>query len=816
MQIIAAFNMNLSKVVLVALGLWLAKQGQSFQGIEHIVAVALVLPYVLFSPTAGWLADRFPNSTVIRASAIGQVLLLIVLWLCLRSHALGAAVAVFFLLACQATLLSPSKMSIIKELVGGRRMGFACGVLEGTVILAILGGQIAGGNWFDAGLLSSPGDGWRAGIGPTLWLVVFGVVGTLVTLAVLRTPAHSSEDFSWQVATRHIRDLREIFRDNLLRRCGIGAGFFWGFGGFLYLVVLQIAQEGHGGGDQGTGTAFARLWAMAVVGIAAGSISAGLVSRKRIELGLSPLGGIMMTTATIALAFTRPESTAMMVMLALTGAGAAVFLVPQQAVIQDRPAPDKRGAVLSASNLINNMVGVAAVALQFVFKKLLFIPVIWQLVIIGVLALVFTVITLRAHPADFVRIICLAILKALYRIRPVGLSNIPTEGGVLLLPNHLSFADAFFLSAACPRPVRFVMDEEFTRNPWINRFAKLYGTVAISAKNTRQAVRTVTSALRDGDVLCVFPEGQLSRTGTPCKIQRGFTLIAQQARCPVIPVWIDGAWGSVFSFEGGCFFHKRPRAFPLRLTISFGPPLATIEIDPTSLRSSLYQASAAAISERFRAPRWNPLPARCAKRKVLELGSGKHLWINGYQIGQINAIPWRASFAVFASDEPFHIFPTLAFAFPELFHSKSIEMTDTLSPGIRYWVGGEFLREAFTASPPPSECVFFDFSPDAISPLEIGNVIHCPCLASGGIVIAMSLPTPPLPFPSSLFQPGCKAGSHGLLLPGFTYSVGQDGALQIGGLALPPHGIILPSGSHIDEEGFLFLAKTSYPSPGHL
>jgi acyl-[acyl-carrier-protein]-phospholipid O-acyltransferase/long-chain-fatty-acid--[acyl-carrier-protein] ligase len=804
MQVVAAFNMNMSKVVLVALGLWLANKGQSFHGIEHVVAVALVVPYVLFSPTAGWLADRFPKSTVIRVSASVQVLLLVLLWLCLQNHALGAAVAVFFLLSSQATILSPSKMSVVKELVGGRRMGFASGVIEGTVILAILGGQIAGGNWFDAGLAGHPSDGWLAGSHPILWVSAFAVIGTLFTLAIQGTRAHTSERFSLQVATRHIRDLHEIFSDNILRRCGVGVGFFWGFGGFLYLAVLQIAEEGHGGG-QGTGTAFARLWAMAVVGIATGSIGAGLASRKRIELGLSPLGGIVMTAATIALAFTKPESATMMVMLALTGAGAAVFLVPLQAVIQDRPAQNKRGAVLSASNLINNMLGIIAVALQFVLKKLLHISVPWQLVVMGAIALAFTVLTLRALPRDFVRILLLAVLRTFYRIRPVGISHIPQEGGVLLLPNHLSFGDAFFLSAACPRPVRFVMDGELTQNPWISRFARLFDTVAISTHNPRAAILTAANALQAGDVLCVFPEGQISRTGTARKIQRGFKWIAQHAKCPAIPVWLDGSWGSVFSFEGSRFFRKRPHAFPLRLTVAFSPPLAPTQLDPASLRSSLYQAAASAITERFRGPGWNTrLPDHYSADPLPPPETRKHIWINGYQIGQTNAIPWRGSFAVFSPDQPSLIFPSLAFAFPELLHPDAIETADVSLPDIRFWAGGANLRAAFAANPPQSERIFFDFSPEAATPLDVKNVIHCPCLAIRGIVIAMSLPDPPLVLSTSRYQAGHKAGSLGLLLPGFTCAVAADGTLHLGGPSLPDQGLTLPSGSHLDEDGFLF------------
>ena len=809
MQIVAAFNMNLSKVLLVALGLWLAKRGQSFHGIEHIVAVALVVPYVLFSPTAGWLADRFPKHRVIRVSAFCQILLLGLLALCLVTHQLVAGILVFFALSTQAALLSTSKMSVIKELVGGGHMGFASGIIEGTVILAILGGQITGGNWFDAGLAVHAEAGWEAATRPVWWLIGLAMAGTVITWGIQATMPHSDERFSWRVATRHVRDLGEMLSDPVMRRCGIGVGFFWGFGGVLYLMVLQIAQECHGGGDQGTGSSFSALWAMAVVGIALGSVGAGLMSRKRIELGLSPMGGILMTAGTVALAFCRPETAAMKAMLLLTGAGGAVFLVPLQAVLQDRPAADKRGAVLSASNLVNNLLGIVAVALQFVFKNLVHLSLRGQFLCMGVLTLAFTLWVLRSYRVEFVRLLCLAVLRVVYRTRAVGAERVPAEGGVLLLPNHLSFGDAFFLSVACPRPVRFVMDAEFTRNPWIRAFTECFHTVPIATRNMRQAVLTTAAALQEGTVVCVFPEGQLSRRGTPCAIQRGFQWIAERAGCPVIPVWMDGVWGSVLSCEGGRFFGKFPRAYPLRQTVAFGTPREAAELDSIRLRGELYRQSAEAVTERFRAAEWSAkaLPEVCG---LLPMESWKSLWINGYQVGQVAAFAWKSSLAWLEGDDLVTRCPALIGTFPAQFGIR-LRACSTVEPEVPRWVGGRRLRERLTAHPPSTPVVFFDFSDHADEPMTDGGIIHCPCLALDGRVIALSFPDPPQVLSTSNPQSGRKPGSHGVLLPGFSYETHPDGRVTLHGPALSGTGLVLPAGAWIDDEGFVFLSPARPP-----
>ena len=152
----------------------------------------------------------------------------------------------------------------------------------------------------------------------------------------------------------------------------------------------------------------------------------------------------------------------------------------------------------------------------------------------------------------------------------VNAERIPAKGGALLLPNHVTFADAFFIAAACPRPVSFVMDEAFMAKRPMRFFVSIFDTVTIRRDQPREAIRITIEALKKGDLVCLFPEGQLTRTGTLNELRRGFELIAKKAGHPLIPMWCDGSWGSIFSFERGRFFRKRPYLNPTGLMLAFG------------------------------------------------------------------------------------------------------------------------------------------------------------------------------------------------------------------------------------------------------
>jgi acyl-[acyl-carrier-protein]-phospholipid O-acyltransferase/long-chain-fatty-acid--[acyl-carrier-protein] ligase len=781
MQFAQAFNVNASKFILIALGAWLLQQGQGHEGIEHIITLCLVIPYVLFAPTCGWISDRYAKSSVVRWTSWLQIVALLLIALAIHQRHIGWAVAGYFLVATQAALISPSKLGVVKEYVGGKRLGFASGVMEGTVILAILAGQIIGARWFDDRLGPETG-GYEAAIVPLYWLVLFALISVVMAHLTQRSVKHPTVPLSWKVATSHVKDLREFFGMPSLKLCGLGVGFFWGFGGFIALAVLQIAETRNGGGGKGAATAFANLWAMAVIGIAVGSVIAGILSRKRIEMGLTPIGGILMTGGTIALAFTPHASLAQQIMLVIAGAGGAAFLVPLQAVLQDAPAEDKRGMVISASNLLNNLFGIATTALQFVLKYAG--VAIWiQFLILGGLALFVTLIAFRHLGSHVIRLVGLMVIRAIYRIRVTGETNVPKTGGALLLPNHVTWADAFFISAACPRPVRFVMDETFMTNPWVARFSKIFQTVPIDRESPREALRITAEALKEGHVLCLFPEGQLTRTGGLNSLQRGFELIGRMAKCPLVPVWVDGSWGSIFSFESGRYFKKRPTQVPYELSVAFGEPLDAGDTDTRLVRNRMLEASAAAIETRF--------------SEDPPLGES----INGYQIGQLETIPRRGEYSVVSGDPLADQFAGSLISFMLRFQSWYRDHPE-FTPSSRHWIGGEMLRDQILTAP-AAPIVFFDFSKQAITPIEKPGLIHCPCLAVNGIVVAMSVPDPQLAGASSEPQRGRKAGSWGRLLPGFYTEADASGSLRVFGPAAPKEGILLPAGTTLDDECFV-------------
>jgi acyl-[acyl-carrier-protein]-phospholipid O-acyltransferase/long-chain-fatty-acid--[acyl-carrier-protein] ligase len=205
----------------------------------------------------------------------------------------------------------------------------------------------------------------------------------------------------------------------------------------------------------------------------------------------------------------------------------------------------------------------------------------------------------RVRPAErALNTFGIALGRTFYRVRAIGQDRLPS-GGFLLLPNHISFVDAIVLQLACPeRPIRYIIDEGFYQSPFLHRILKLLGCIPIAPRRAKDAVRLAAEQLRAGEVVCLFPEGQLTRSGTLLRLQRGYELIARQANVPVVPVWLDQLWGSIFSFQGGKLFHKWPRRIPYRVTIAFGAPLAAGEADIATVREELLKLGELCFSRR--------------------------------------------------------------------------------------------------------------------------------------------------------------------------------------------------------------------------
>jgi 1-acyl-sn-glycerol-3-phosphate acyltransferase len=199
---------------------------------------------------------------------------------------------------------------------------------------------------------------------------------------------------------------------------------------------------------------------------------------------------------------------------------------------------------------------------------------------------------------SFVRQAIFGFLKIFYRLRVIGQAEMPKEGGVLILPNHVTYIDAAIVAFACRRPVRFVVYDEFMKNRWMALGLRLFGSVPVSASRAKDALKTVVAALRAGDAVCLFPEGQLTRHGLLNPLKKGYELMARQADVPVLAMHMDQLWGSIFSFDRGLFFQKRPRQLPYPATVRLAAALPAKEATSERVRSELQRLSAANFAER--------------------------------------------------------------------------------------------------------------------------------------------------------------------------------------------------------------------------
>ncbi len=773
-----AFNDKAAQFILIPLG------GLVGYSVESAAGLMIALPFVLFAPLAGWLSDRFSKRSVIIGAAVSQVAILSMICAAVYGKNMPLALVGFFLLAVQSAFFSPAKIGINKELVGSKHLGFAAGVQQMTTMLAILAGQIVAGWWYDrryVALGAVTERAWEAAFFPLLLLACFSVPAVVMAIVIPRVPAHGREKITARLLISHFKDLKELWSDLPMRRASFGVAYFWGFAAFINLWSVKVAKSLTDGGE-GFGTLSSIFMAAASLGMAIGFGFASWLLRKKIELGWVPLAGLAMTVSALVLAALTPGNWPFLICLALLAFFSALFLAPLNAWMQDHYPPDKRGELQAAVNLQDcfaGIIAVVAIEAMILLAKMLGLEEItgfrMQLIVIGLSCGLMSWFIIRLLPVDFIRLICLGALRTLYRIKFSGTERIPETGGALLLPNHVTFADAFFISAASERPVRFVMDEIFMAHPAIRFGASLFGTVPIRRDQPLEAIRSTIKALEDGHIVALFPEGQLTRSGALCELERGFELIAKKTNAPVLPLWVDGSWGSIFSFERGRYFKKLPYRVPYGLSIAVGEPLTPEEINRVGVRKALMKTSSEAIARRFE-------------------GKGDAEAINGHQLSQLDALQRGHSVHVLKNDPAYLEIAGVLGEFARQTQSEIVQHK-TFNPATgNAWLGGGLLRAQIEAAAPGERVTrFFDFGTNATEPMETPGILHLPCFAISGKILSMSAPNPPKPREESPTQTGHKRGTWGKILPGWYV---ENGSAFPGDLPLPPQATL-------DSEGFL-------------
>ena len=597
-QFLGAFNDNLYKNALVVM---LTFQTASWttltpETLTNLAAGLFILPFFLFSATAGQLADKYDKAWLSRLVKLLEIVIIGVAALGFYLHSLSVLLAALFLLGLQSALFGPVKYAILpqhlaeEELVGGNAL------VESGTFVSILIGTLAGGLLAGSGL--SPG-----------WIAIAGFIVALAGYAASRgippAPAPSPD------LRINLNPLTETWHSMVFARENrtvflaiVGISWFWLYGALL-LAQFPVYARNVLGGNEALVTLMLSIF---TVGIGAGSMLCEKFSGRHVEIGLIPIGAIGLTLFGADLAMGSPTAmpaNAPLPLPALLATGSCwrvlldlfaigffggFFVVPLYVLMQSRSAPELRARIIAANNILNALFMVAgALAAGALLGLGVSIPVLFG--IAAVCNALVAVFVCRQVPDYFVRFLASLLIHGVYRLEKRGLENIPDSGPAVLICNHVSFVDAVVLMAAIRRPIRFIMDHRINDAPLGRIVFRAVRTIPIATAKDDPAVKEsafahAAEALRNGELIGLFPEGKITRDGELNVFRYGVQRIVGETPVPVIPLALCGLWGSFFSRRFGPAM-RVPSCIRLfrRIALVAGKALPPEQADPDYLRT---------------------------------------------------------------------------------------------------------------------------------------------------------------------------------------------------------------------------------------
>jgi acyl-[acyl-carrier-protein]-phospholipid O-acyltransferase/long-chain-fatty-acid--[acyl-carrier-protein] ligase len=565
-QFEGAFNDNALKTLVTFIGLNMALSAAMHKALVPLTGALFALPFILLSMAGGFFADHFSKRTVTISVKVLEVFIMAFATAGFALKNLPMGLAAIFLMGVHSAIFGPAKYGLLPELLPEKRLSWGNGILELGTFLAIILGMMAGAEFFD---VFAGRQGWSGAV-----LVGFALLGLVFSLGITRVPA---ADPARQFRANFLGDLSAQIRmmrsDRVLWLACLGNLYFFFIAALVQFGVIDYGE--HVLKVDAVHTT--RLWAAVAVGIGLGSFAAGYLSGGKIEYGLVPLGSLGLSVFAAWLWQPGLSFLQLLPILAALGFFGGFFIVPVSAILQHRPAKEQKGAILAAASWLSWVGILVASAFYWVVATALQLGPRGVFLIGGFMTVAATVYLIWLLPDSLLRFVLWVLTQTVYRIRVDGRDNIPSKGGALFVCNHLSFVDALLLLASTDRPIRFIMFKGIYEQPWVKPFAKILQAIPISSelrpREMLQALRTASAAIQNGEVVCIFAEGQITRIGHLLPFRRGFERIMKDVEASIIPIALDGVWGSIFSFDKGRFLWKLPRQIPYRVTVNFGKPL---------------------------------------------------------------------------------------------------------------------------------------------------------------------------------------------------------------------------------------------------
>jgi 1-acyl-sn-glycerol-3-phosphate acyltransferase len=561
-QFCGAANDNLFKfafTVLVTYQLQLAWLPPALAGL--VIGAVFIAPFLLFSATSGQLADKLEKTRLIRWVKNLEIAIMVVAVWGMTTTAVPVLLACIFLLGLHSTLFGPVKYAYLPQHLGERELTGGNGLIEMGTFVAILLGNLVGGALIALPTIGAEVVGWAC--------LGLALVGRAAAQFVPLSPATDPGlRINWNPFGETCANLKLAYRQPAVFRSLLGISWLW-FVGAVFLATFAAFAKEVLRGNEGVASL---LLATFSVGIAIGSLLCETLSRRHVEIGLVPLGAIGMTVFTVDLYFAsrglggatsaapadtiasfaaEPAHWRVLADLLLLALCAGLYSVPMYALIQLRCAPTHRARIIAANNILNAVFMIAsAVIAGALLKAGLTIPELFLAV--GIANAVVAGYIFLLVPEYLLRFVAFLASRLVYRFKVEGDEHLPAQGAAMIVANHVSFVDAVLLMAASPRPIRFVMDHKIFKLPLIGALFKLARAIPIAPKSVdgrlyEQAFERARRALGEGELLCIFPEGGITRDGSLQPFKGGAMKILSTHPVPVIPVALNNLWGSFFS-----------------------------------------------------------------------------------------------------------------------------------------------------------------------------------------------------------------------------------------------------------------------------